>query len=116
LTLSTKLFVHLSSFKHCGRLSSPLLPASPSRLNNSERAYVSDLIPVSLRDSSLGLYNGAIGIAAILSSLAAGALWAWWGAEATFIFGSGSAALATVGLLGMKSTERSGNDLNKCEA
>lgn len=74
-------------------------------VDGSERAYVSDLSPDSLRGSSLGLYYGAIGVTAILSSLAAGALWAWWGAQATFIFGAGAATLAAVGLLGMKKTE-----------
>jgi len=74
-------------------------------VDGSERAYVSDLSPGSLRGSSLGLYYGAIGVAAIISSLAAGALWAWWGAEATFIFGAGAAALAAMALLGMKKTE-----------
>ena len=74
-------------------------------VDGSERAYVSDLSPAILRGSSLGLYYGAIGLAAIFSSLAAGALWAWWGAEATFVFGAGAAALATVGLLGMKKRE-----------
>jgi MFS family permease len=74
-------------------------------VDGSERAYVSDLSPDSLRGSSLGLYYGAIGVTAILSSLVAGALWAWWGAQATFIFGAGAATLAAVGLLGMKKTE-----------
>jgi MFS family permease len=74
-------------------------------VDGSERAYVSDLSSASMRGSSLGLYYGAIGVAAILSSLLAGALWAWWGAEATFIFGAGAAALAALGLLGMKKTE-----------
>jgi MFS family permease len=74
-------------------------------VDGSERAYVSDMSPGSLRGSSLGLYYGAVGVAAIISSLAAGALWAWWGAEATFIFGAGAAALAVVGLLGMKNPE-----------
>jgi MFS family permease len=74
-------------------------------VDGSERAFVSDLSPGSLRGSSLGLYYGAIGVAAIISSLAAGALWAWWGAEATFIFGAGAAALAAMALLGMKKTE-----------
>ncbi|MCK9441540.1 MAG: MFS transporter [Methanothrix sp.] len=73
-------------------------------VDGSERALVSDLSPSSLRGSSLGLYYGAIGVAAILSSLIAGALWAWWGAEATFIFGAGAAALAAMALLGMKRT------------
>jgi MFS family permease len=85
-------------------------------VDGSERAYVSDLSPGILRGSSLGLYYGAIGVAAIISSLAAGALWAWWGAEATFIFGAGAAALAATALLGMKKTEVMANALNKCEA
>ncbi|MEI8003113.1 MAG: MFS transporter [Methanothrix sp.] len=84
-------------------------------VDGSERAYVSDLSSASLRGSSLGLYYGAIGLAAIFSSLLAGALWAWWGAEATFIFGAGAAALAAVGLIRMKKTESCGNALNKCE-
>ncbi|MCK9567091.1 MAG: MFS transporter, partial [Methanothrix sp.] len=74
-------------------------------VDGSERALVSDLSPGNLRGSSLGLYYGAIGVAAILSSLVAGALWAWWGAEATFLFGAGAAALAAMALLGMKKTE-----------
>jgi MFS family permease len=74
-------------------------------VDGSERAYVSDLSSASLRGSSLGIYYGAIGVAAIISSLVAGALWAWWGAEATFLFGAGAAALAAVGLLGMKRTD-----------
>lgn len=75
-------------------------------VDGSERAYVADLSPGSLRGSALGLYYGAIGIAAILSSLIAGALWAWWGVQATFIFGAGAAGLAAVGLMiGIKKTE-----------
>jgi MFS family permease len=71
-------------------------------VDGSERAYVSDLSSVSLRGSSLGLYYGAIGVSAIISSVLAGALWAWWGAEATFLFGAGAAMLAAIALLGMK--------------
>ena len=75
-------------------------------VDGSERAYVSDLSSASLRGSSLGLYYGAIGVAAILSSLLAGALWSWWGAEAAFLFGAGAAGLAALGLvMGMKNTE-----------
>ncbi|MDD4651929.1 MAG: MFS transporter [Methanothrix sp.] len=71
-------------------------------VDGSERAFVSDLSPVELRGSSLGIYYGATGVAAIVSSLVAGALWSWWGAEATFIFGAVAAALAAVGLMAMK--------------
>jgi len=74
-------------------------------VDGSERAYVSDLSSVSWRGSSLGLYYGAIGVAAIISSILAGALWAWWGAEATFLFGAGAAMLAAMALLGMKNRQ-----------
>jgi MFS family permease len=74
-------------------------------VDGSERAYISDLSPGSLRGSSLGLYYGAIGVVAIISSLLAGALWDLWGAEATFIFGAGAAALAAMALLGIRGTE-----------
>ncbi|MDD4447286.1 MAG: MFS transporter [Methanothrix sp.] len=74
-------------------------------VDGSERAYVSDLCSVSLRGSSLGLYYGAIGVSAIISSILAGALWAWWGAEATFLFGAGAAMLAAIALLGMQKSQ-----------
>jgi MFS family permease len=70
-------------------------------VDGSERAYVSDLSPAGLRGSSFGIYYGIIGVSAILSSFVAGALWAGWGVQATFLFGAGTAAVAAVGLLGM---------------
>ena len=72
-------------------------------VDGSERAFVSDLSPAELRGSSLGIYYAAIGVAAILSSLAAGAIWASWGAQATFLFGAGAAALAALGMMAIKS-------------
>jgi MFS family permease len=72
-------------------------------VDGSERAFVSDLSSAALRGSSLGIYYGATGVAAIVSSLVAGAFWSWWGAEAAFLFGAAAAALAAAGLiLGMK--------------
>jgi len=75
-------------------------------VDGSERAFVSDLSPPGLRGSALGLYSGTLGLAAIASSLLAGAIWELWGPEATFIFGAGAAGLAAVGLMGWR--ERSG--------
>ena len=72
-------------------------------VDGSERAYVSDLCPAGLRGSSLGIYYGAVGVASIISSLVAGALWSVWGAEASFLYGAAAAALAAVGLLVMMS-------------
>ncbi|MDD1760550.1 MAG: MFS transporter, partial [Methanothrix sp.] len=65
----------------------------------SERAFVSDLSPPGLRGSALGLYSGALGLAAIASSLLAGAVWQWWGPEATFFLGAGAAGTAAVGMV-----------------
>lgn len=68
-------------------------------VDGSERAFVSDLSASHLRGSALGLYSAALGVAAIASSLIAGALWDLWGAEATFLFGAGAATLAAMGLI-----------------
>ena len=75
-------------------------------VDGSERAFVSDLSPVSLRGSALGIYSGALGLTAIASSLLAGAIWELWGQQATFIFGAVAAGLAAVGLMMWR--ERSG--------
>lgn len=75
-------------------------------VDGSERAFVSDLSPPGLRGSALGLYSGALGLAAIASSLLAGAIWELWGQQATFIFGAGAAGLAALGLMAWR--ERSG--------
>ncbi len=64
----------------------------------SERAFVSDLSMPSVRSTSLGFYYGAVGLAAILSGLVAGGLWAQLGAGATFIFGASAASLASFAL------------------
>ena len=80
-------------------------------VDGSERAFVSDLSAGHLRGSALGIYSGAQGVAAIFSSLIAGALWELWGAEATFLFGAVAAGLAAVGLLlGIKMTNAGGSD------
>ncbi|HOV52036.1 MAG TPA: MFS transporter, partial [Methanothrix sp.] len=55
-----------------------------------------------VRSTSLGLYYGATGVTAILSSLLAGALWTQFGASATFVFGAAASALAALALLRMK--------------
>ena len=71
-------------------------------VDGSEKAYVSDLSPASLRASSLGIYYGAVGLSAIASSLLAGIIWSAWGAEAAFLFGAGSSGLAALALMNKK--------------
>jgi MFS family permease len=68
----------------------------------SERAFVSDLSDARLRGSSLGVYYGLVGVAAILSSLIAGGLWELYGPQETFLFGAGAAASAALALLKMR--------------
>ena len=74
-------------------------------VDGSQSAFVSDLSHAGVRSTSLGLYYSAVGVAAIVSSLVAGELWARMGVEATFLFGAAAAALAAVALLGMKKVE-----------
>jgi MFS family permease len=66
------------------------------------RALVADLVPESTRGTAYGLFNAAIGIAALPASLIAGLLWqgagAWtgFGPSAPFIFGAVMSLLAGV--------------------
>jgi MFS family permease len=64
------------------------------------RALVADLVPQAARGTAFGLFNSAVGIAALPASLIAGLLWQgagkWtgFGASAPFIFGAAMALLA----------------------
>ncbi len=71
----------------------------------SQSAFVSDLSRIERRSTSLGLYYGAVGVAAILSGIVAGEMWARLGSSATFIFGASAAILASLALLRMKKNE-----------
>lgn len=72
----------------------------------AQSAFVSDLSHASLRSTSLGIYYGAVGVAAIFSGVTAGALWASFGPSATFLFGATAAALAALALWSMKDPEQ----------
>jgi MFS family permease len=76
-----------------------------SIIDASERAFISDLSRATMRSSSLGIYYGVIGIAAILSGLIAGGLWARLSPSATFYFGAAVAALAALALWRMKNVK-----------
>ncbi|MDR3637046.1 MAG: MFS transporter [Isosphaeraceae bacterium] len=62
------------------------------------KAYVADLVPPDRRGAAYGVFNAAIGLAALPASLIAGALWAQFGPAAPFYFGAAMAVLAS-GLL-----------------
>jgi len=60
-----------------------------------QKALVADLSPPEMKGSALGMYNMAIGIAALPMALVGGFLWDAYGAWATFSFG---AAVSSIGL------------------
>lgn len=68
----------------------------------SAKAFVADLVPADQRGTAYGLYNAAVGIAALPASLLAGVLWqgigSWsgFGPAAPFVFGMGLALAAAV--------------------
>ena len=63
------------------------------------RALIADLVPSGRRGSAMGLYQGGVGLMALLSSIMAGFLWDHVDASAPFYLGAGTAALAFVLLL-----------------
>jgi MFS family permease len=69
-------------------------------------ALVTDAAPVRLRGTAFGIFNLTGGLATLVASVAAGALWQRFGAVATFDAGAGWAVLALVGLFVLKSRAR----------
>jgi MFS family permease len=62
----------------------------------AERALVADFVPAESRGTGYGLYNGAIGIAALPGSLLFGVFWATIGPGWAFGIGASLAGLAAV--------------------
>lgn len=60
---------------------------------------VADASPATLRGSAFGIFNLITGLALLLASIIAGALWSAFGASATFLAGAAFAALAVLGLI-----------------
>lgn len=60
---------------------------------------VADTAPDDLRGTGFGVFNLVSGIALLLASVIAGALWGMLGPSFTFLAGAGFAAVAAVGLL-----------------
>lgn len=61
-------------------------------------ALVAESVPAELRGTAFGLYNLVTGVALLLASVIAGALWQAYGAQATFVAGAGFAAASALGL------------------
>lgn len=60
---------------------------------------IADAAPEGLRGTAFGAYHLVTGLATLLASLIAGALWNWLGPPATFLAGAVFAALAAAGLV-----------------
>jgi MFS family permease len=65
----------------------------------AERALVGDLVEPAERGLAFGIYNGAIGIAALPASVVMGAMWQAYGFESAFLLGAALALVATIVLV-----------------
>lgn len=63
---------------------------------------VADTVPPRLRGSGFGVFNLVSGVALLLASVVAGALWSAIGPSATFLAGAGFAGIAAFGLLTLR--------------
>ena len=59
-----------------------------------------------LRGTAFGIFNLVSGVARLLASVIAGALWSAFGASATFLAGAAFAAATAFGLLGYRASPR----------
>jgi MFS family permease len=60
---------------------------------------VADTAPAELRGTAFGIFNLICGLATLLASIAAGALWQLVGPSATFVAGAIFAGLAAIGII-----------------
>jgi MFS family permease len=65
------------------------------------KAYITDIAGESMRGTALGAYNTAIGVAYLPASLAAGAVWAVFGAPVAFALAAVVAACGAIGMATM---------------
>ena len=62
-------------------------------------ALVAEAVPAEMRGTAFGMFNLVTGVALLLASVIAGALWEVLGAQWTFFAGAFFAVVASVGLL-----------------
>ncbi len=70
---------------------------------------VADTAPARLRGTAFGIFNLVSGIALLLASVIAGALWSVFGAPATFLAGAAFAAATAFGLLAYRTKPQAAN-------
>ena len=71
---------------------------------------VADTAPADLRGTAFGVFNLTSGVAMLVASVVAGALWDVYGPVATFLAGAAFTAIASVGLLGLRKQFRKISD------
>lgn len=71
---------------------------------------VADTAPADLRGTAFGVFNLTSGVAMLVASVVAGALWDVYGPVATFLAGAAFTAIALVGLLGLRKQFRKISD------
>lgn len=72
-------------------------------------ALVADTAPADLRGTAFGLFNLVCGIAMLLASVIAGALWEFYGPKMTFLAGAAFTSLALAGLVGLRHRSKTVN-------
>ena len=65
----------------------------------TNRAWISELVPANARATAYGVWNGAVGAAAVLSGIIIGGMWELWSPQIAFSF-SAFGALLAAGLYG----------------
>jgi MFS family permease len=68
----------------------------------SERAFVADLVPPSLRGTAFGYFHLTVGVASLPASLIFGVIWHEWSVSAAFLFGSVLALMASAVMLNVQ--------------
>jgi MFS family permease len=63
-----------------------------------EKAWVADLAPAGARGTAFGVYNAALGVGGLFSSLMFGVIWTRASPQAAFLTGA-AVALVAIGLL-----------------
>lgn len=72
-----------------------------------ERAFIADLVPENIRATAYGLYNAAIGLAALPASVVFGFIWKYIGLQTAFMWSVALALLASIGLSFLTTTPHS---------
>ena len=65
-------------------------------------ALIAETAPPELRGTAFGMFNVITGVALLVASILAGALWDWTGPQGTFLAGAGFTLLSLIGLVAVR--------------